>query len=223
MSQEPTPARVAQQTNTLMSLITAHENLSVASKGSRVWLGEGLGSYPKHERMLRWEFMDMADFCPCSSADPTSMDTDMEKLVVLPGFEVSQPRKKPVNNFISWIHCFCRYTAAMSRHHPECTSGFLSHLLIVLKAFYEVEHPAWREYDEVYREKMVSTGERAWLGMDVALYQKLCASRQKLRSPQTERKEAPMGKRPMSGRGNMCWLYNDSRCMHTPCKFPTCM
>ena len=222
---EPTSTRVAQQTNTLMSLINAHESLNVASKGSRIWLGEGLGSIPKrvHERMLHWEFMDMADFRPRSSTDPIISETDTEKLVVLPGFEVSQPRKKPVNNFITWIQCFCRYTAAMSKHYPECTSGFMSHLLIVLKAFNEVEHPAWREYDEAYREKMASTGEKIWSGMDVALYQELCASRQKLRTPQTERKEMPkgtVGKRPMSGRGNVCWLYNDSLCTHTPCKFP---
>ena len=66
ISPEQTSSRVAQQTNTLMSLISAHKNLSVASKVSRVWLGEGLGSIPKRvqERMLRWEFMDMADFAP---------------------------------------------------------------------------------------------------------------------------------------------------------------
>ena len=65
---EPMSTRVAPQTNTLMSLINAHESLNVASKGSRIWLGERLGSIPKrvHERMLHWEFMDMADFRPRS-------------------------------------------------------------------------------------------------------------------------------------------------------------
>lgn len=219
------PAKVAQQTSTIMSLITAHDSLNVAAKGSRVWLGEGLGSLPKrvHDRMLRWEFMDMADFRPRSPTDPTPVDSETEKLVVLPGFEVAQPRKKPVNNFITWVQCFSRYTAAMAKQYPECTPGFLSHLLIVIKAFNEVEHPAWREYDEAYREKMASTGAKSWSGMDVALYQELCASRQKLRTPQMERKEVPKGlgvKRPASGRGNVCWLYNDSRCVHNPCKFP---
>ena len=42
--QESSSARVAQQTNTLMSLIKAHDSLSSASKASRVWLGDGLGS-----------------------------------------------------------------------------------------------------------------------------------------------------------------------------------
>ena len=220
--QESASVRVAQQTNTLMSLITVHESPSAPSKASRVWLGEGLGSIPRrvHERMLRWEFMDMSDFRPRSVLDPATSGTDTEKLVVLPGFEVAQPRKKPVNDFITWVQCFSRYTAAMSKQYPNCTSGFMSHLLIVLKAVNEVEHPAWREYDEAYREKMASTGNKAWSGMDVALYQELCGSRQRQRGLQTEKREVPRGKRPISGRGKVCWLYNDSICTHDPCKFP---
>lgn len=217
-AKQSTSARVAQQTNTLMSLIKAHDSLSSSSKASRVWLGDGLGSIPKrvHDRMLRWEFMDMADFRPRSSKEPATVDSEVEKLVVLPGFEVSQPRKKPVNDFITWVQCFCRYTAAMSQHHADCTPGFMSHLLTVLKAFNEVEHPAWREYDEAYREKMASTGNKSWPGMDVTLYQELCGSRQKQRSIPTERREMPKGKRPLSGRDHVCWLFNDSVCTHNP-------
>ena len=141
-----------------MLLMKAHESFSATTKALKVWLGEGLGSIPKrmHEHMLWWEYMVMSDFRPRSSLDQTTSETDMEKLVVLPGFEVSQPRKKPVNNCITWVQCFCRYTAAMSKHNPDCTAGFMSHLLIVLKAFSEAEHPAWREYDEAFREKMGS-------------------------------------------------------------------
>ena len=106
--QESSSARVAQQTNTLMSLIKAHDSLSSASKASRVWLGDGLGSIPKrvHDRMIRWEFVDMCDFRPCSPKDSATVDSDMEILVVLPCFEVSQPRKKPVNDFLTWVQCF---------------------------------------------------------------------------------------------------------------------
>ena len=52
---ETVPDKVAQQTNTTMSLFKAHESFSAVSKGSKVWLGEGLGSIPKqvHDRMIR--------------------------------------------------------------------------------------------------------------------------------------------------------------------------
>ena len=88
----------------------------------------------------------------------------------------------------------------------------------MLKAFNEVEHPAWREYDEAYGEKMASTGEKVWSGIDVALYQELCASRQKLQTSQKAPK-GPSRKRPVSGRGNVCWLYNDSLHAH-PLQIP---
>jgi hypothetical protein len=63
---------------------------------------------------------------------------------------------------------------------------------------------------------VTSTGNKSWSGMDVALYQELCGSRQKQR---VESRGAG-GKRLMSWRDNVCWLYSDGICMHTPCKFP---
>ena len=85
--------------------------------------------------------------------DRLPAESETEKLVVLPGFEVSQTRKKPESNIILWVQCFARYTAAMAQHFPECTPGIMSHMLTVMKAFREVEDPAWRLYDEAYREK----------------------------------------------------------------------
>ena len=37
-------------------------------------------------------------------------------------------------------------------------------MLTVLKACEEVEDPAWRLYDKMYGEKMVSTGVKQWPG-----------------------------------------------------------
>ena len=109
-----------------------------------MWLGDGLGTIPKdvYERMLKWEVMDMNDFRPRSANDQPVSDSDTEKLLVLPGFEVCQPRKKPVDDIFSWIQCFSRYTAAMAKEYPQCTAGFMSHLLTVMKAYSEAKHPA---------------------------------------------------------------------------------
>ena len=96
----------------------------------------------------------------------------------------------------------------MFKHYPNCTAGFISHLLIVVKAFNEVEHPEWREYDEAYREKMASTGNKSWSGMDVALYQELCGSRQKQPLEKRELPRATEGKRPISqgGTTSVGWI-----------------
>ena len=65
--------------------------------------------------------------------------------MVLPGFEAAQAKQKPVTDIITWMQSFGRYMAAMTGF-PECSSGFISHMLTVLRAYY-VEEPAWRLYD----------------------------------------------------------------------------
>lgn len=214
-------AKVAGQTATIMSLLKAQESLNPASKTGRVWLGDGLGSIPKrvHERMLKWEVMDMNDFRPRSTSDRAISESDTEKLIVLPGFEVSQPRKKPVDDIFTWIQCFSRYTAAMAKEYPDCTPGFLSHLLTVMKAYCEAKQPAWQEYDVAFREKMAATSKKDWTGMDVSLYHELCSSRPKQVGTQEEVRPGQKRKRPVSGGPKVCWLYNDGECTMKNCKF----
>ena len=76
----------------IMSLLKVQESLNSASKPGRVELGDGLGAITKrvyHEQTLKWEVMDMNDFHPRSASDRSVSESDTEKLIVLPGFEVS--------------------------------------------------------------------------------------------------------------------------------------
>ena len=223
---EENPTTIAQQASTLISLLSAQSSLSSTSKAPRVWLGDGLGSLPKrvHDRMMKWEFMDMQDF-RLRSSPQTFQEGETQTLVALPGFELAQPRKKPIDNIITWVQCFSRYTAAMAQKFPECTPGFMSHMLTVLKAYNEAEFPGWREYDYAFRDKMASTGVRDWTKLDVHLYQEHCSSRPKQKStqqpPQKFKKPEPRGKQPANDRPKwVCWDYNDSVCTRQHCKFP---
>lgn len=219
-----TPAvRAARQTSSLMALLNTQAVWDGPAKAARVWLGEGLGSLSKrtYDKMLRWEFMDLGEFRPRTATDKLELEGDTEKLVVLPGFEVSQAKKKPVNNIITWAKCFGRYTAAMSQKFPTCTSGFISHMLTVFKAYEEVEDPAWRLYDEAFREKMASTGARLWPGMDVQIYQEVCGGRprKKVGSPQQEGKR--VGLTAATKRPGVCWQFNEGVCTYgKACRFP---
>ena len=227
--------RRARQAASLLALLSP-QNLAgtPSAKASKVWLGEGLGSIPKrtYDRMLKWEAVDMAEFRAKSTGETGVGETETEKLVVLPGFEVAQARKKPVNSILTWVQCFARYTAAMAQKFPECTPGFMSHMMVVLKASREVEDPAWRLYDEAYREKMASTGVRIWQGVDVQIYQETCGG---FAHRQVERRVEGRGgfggtKRPRekpegSASPSICWLLNDKgSCPYGPkCRFPhTC-
>ena len=114
-----------------------------------MWLGEGLGSISKgtHDRMLKWEFVDLSELRLYSVVEKLEAAAETEKLVVLPGFEVAQAKKRPVTTIEAWVQCFCRYTARMAVEFPACAPGFMAHMLTVLRAYCEVEGPAWRLYD----------------------------------------------------------------------------
>ena len=220
---ESPTAWIARQTSSLMALLNCRDKGSVAAKASQVWLGEGLGSLPKrtYDRMVKWEFMDMAEFRPRTITDRTSTEGDTEKLVALPEFEVTQAKKKPVNNIIVWTQCFTKYTAAMAKEFPECTPGFMSHMLTVLKAYGEVEDPAWCLYDEMYREKMASTGVKQWPGMDVQVYQEMCAGRPRKRGMGLPSESKGTGTAGGIKRAGVCWQFNQGSCSYgKSCKFP---
>ena len=141
---------------------------------------------------------------------------------MLPGFEVAQTKKRPITCISTWVQCFARYTAAMAQAFPASMAGFMSHMLVVLKAFKEVEEPGWRLYNEAFREKMAATGSRRWKGMDVQVYQETCGSlpRQCMISWR-ETQQGRVLKRPLaSSHQKICWSFNDGICSFgTTCKF----
>ena len=58
---------------------------------SRVWLGDGLGVVAKrvHEKMLKWEYIDLWELKSKTGYERDVAEPETEKLVVLPGFEVA--------------------------------------------------------------------------------------------------------------------------------------
>ena len=105
--------------------------------------------------------MDLAELHPKTPLEKIVPD-DTQKLVVLPGLEVSQAKQKPITNIITWSNCFARYTAAMAVKFSASTGRFMAHMVTVCKAYVEAEDPAWHLYDEAYREEMAATGYREW-------------------------------------------------------------
>ena len=223
-------AAAEQGTSTLMSLFASQSALASAAQAKKVWLGDGLGSVTAkvHERMWRWEFVDMEEFRPRSTQEKITPGNDTEKLVVFPGtLEVSQPRKRPITDIITWVQCYARYTAGMAEKYPEAVPGFMSQLIVVLKAYSEVEGLWWRDYDVAFRDKMAAQGVKKWLGMDVSLYQDLVGSKPRRsatsatasQSAGEQRRKGPVKRHAADGHEKVCWLYNDSVCSYNPCKF----
>ena len=221
-------ATMAEQVSTIMSLLSVQATGSAsASKGSKVWLGAGLGTVSKklYDKMLRWEFIDLSELRVWSHSEKVVLEEETQRVVVLPGFEVTQAKHRPVTDVLVWIQCFVRYVAAMALKYPGSMPGMMSHLLVVVRAASEVEGTAWRMYDEAFREKMAAKGIKEWEGMDVQLYQELCGGR--LRKVVGQVKDGKVSS--VSGvkrvgqekRPAVCWLFNEGKCVYSAkCKFP---
>ena len=73
------------------------------SKQPKVFVGEGLPSIPAklQERILRWEYIDFADLRPlgASGFEVSNPETGPQKLIVLPGMEVTKAKRKPVHGY----------------------------------------------------------------------------------------------------------------------------
>ena len=225
-TQESPAGEVANQAFSWLALLTARATeWDSPSRSKLAWLGEGLGSISKrvYDKMMKWEFVDMAELRPRSMLNRRALESDTQHLIVFPGLEVSQPRKKPIRNIMVWCQCFARYTAAMSAKFPDCTPGFMSHMLTVLQAHAEVEEPYWLLYDEAYREKMASTGVRKWRGRDLSLYQEICGGQaRKGVDGGVQGSRQPM-KRPSNAGSvrHVCYGFNDGYCTFGKgCKFP---
>ena len=99
---------VAKQESALIACLTSWEAPDAQSKSSKVWLGVRLGSISKrtYDQMIRWEFINMGNFWQSITVEKMTLEADTHiKLIVLPGFVVSQARRKPVTDIITWVHC----------------------------------------------------------------------------------------------------------------------
>ena len=99
---------VAKQESALIACLTSWEAPGAQSKSSKVWLGEGLGSISKrtYDRMIRWEFINMGNFQQSITVEKMTLEAETHiKLIVFLGFVVSQARRKPVTDIITWVHC----------------------------------------------------------------------------------------------------------------------
>ncbi len=107
--------------------------------------------------MLRWEFIDLVELRPKNPMEKVPRESETQKLVVLPGFEVAQEKQKPINNIIIWANCYARYVGAMAIANPASMPGFMAHMITLMKAYTEV---------------------------DVQLYQEVCAGRLRRKLPE---------------------------------------
>ncbi len=227
----------------ILSWLLPQGGTGPASRLPKVWVGDGLPAIPKklHERMTKWEFVELAEIRPAGSLDAVNPEPDPQQYIITRDLEISRARRKPIKDISTWVQCFAIYVAAMAKQHAELVPEMLAYMLAVMRAQKEFEEPAWRLYDIAFREKAASTGNRRWSQLDPVLYNQIFTGRARRVAICTHcnatnhtseecaeappRKRAAMSHEPSGGRraegeAGVCWQFNQGHCEYHPsCRF----
>ena len=220
-----------------------------AAKEKKVWIGNGLPAIPKkiHDKIANWEFIDLADLKPAGTLDSLNPEPDPQNYIILPGLEIARARRKPIKDIITWVQCFVIFMAAVQQHDPGAINELLAYMFTIIRAAQEFEDPAWRSYDEAFREKAAATGNRKWSEIDSLIYNRVFTGHARkipmattnttgprptdLPGPShspaqhTYYSEPPPPKRPApmssnASRSDICYLFNRGGCRFgNMCKF----
>ncbi len=85
--------------------------------------------------MVQWEFVDLAELLPQSSAhDATTPEVDPHRFMLFPGSEFFKPKKRQINSISDWVRAFTVFVAAMATKFPEAVRELLAYQLAVMRA-----------------------------------------------------------------------------------------
>ena len=222
-----------------------------STRENKIWIGDGLPAIPKkvYEKIANWEFVDLAELKPAGALDAINPDPDPQKYIILPGLEITRARRKPIRDIITWVQCFAVFMAAVHKQDPPAVKELLAYMFTIIRAAQEFEDPAWKNYDEAFREKAAATGNRKWSAIDTLIYNRVFTGHAKkiqiapssgshnaittpARSlpaitpmPQGSYADLPPTKRPAlspsaPARSDICYLFNRGSCHYgNVCKF----
>ncbi len=231
----------------LINLLLRQPEEGSSDRPPKVWVGEGLPTVPKrvYERMVRGEYVDLAELCPAGALDSLNPEPDPQHYVLTRDLQLSRARRRPIKDINTWIQCFTVYVAVRAKKSPEVVPEMLVYLLTIMRAQKEFEEPAWRLYDVAFREKAASTRNTQWSKIDPHLYNQVftgrarrvtfCTHCQATTHTSEECKEAPPRKKvAVSGETGwgpsgspsveadtgICWQFNQGFCEYQPnCRF----
>ena len=102
------------------------------------------------DRMHRWEYNDLAELLPQTSAhDAASPEVAPHHFVLFPGCEFIKPKKHKVDSITEWVKAFAIYMAAMWKQYPEAMPEIIAYLLLIVNASNQYNGLYCRAYDSL--------------------------------------------------------------------------
>ena len=75
-------------------------------------------------RILRWEFIEMAEFRPYVESEITAVRGQTSQNV----------KKQQVTDILTWLQCFGIYVGVLAKQYPEAVSELMAYMVVIIKA-----------------------------------------------------------------------------------------
>ena len=87
----------------LTSLLLLPHREGTSGAPQKWWIGDGLPAISSKlkQRILNWEYVDLAELRPLGSLEALTQDSDPQRLILTENFELSKVRKKPIKDILT--------------------------------------------------------------------------------------------------------------------------
>ncbi len=110
------------------------------------------------KRILKLEFIDMAELCP----EAWLFEDSATESSVASFFKW---RKEPVTDILLWVQCYCSLVSILGESYPQYMQHFLSYLAQTVRN-YKSRALEWVAYDVAYRRKAAYLKRLDWAVID---------------------------------------------------------
>ena len=151
-----------------------NHDIPVVGQRDSVYLGEALLPVPNRlvVRIRRGDYVDMGELLPEFWA---------------PGEESSGKRRsRKVTEILTWVRCFCTYSAVRGAHSPEMLPELMAYLSTIVRVSQEFIGLAWVRYDVGFRQQAAATRSQRWSVVNPSLYASCFTGSAKSSAPRCE-------------------------------------
>ena len=145
---------------------------AVAKKATEeVPVGYGLPAIPKrlHDKMLAWEYVDLAELPP-ARAVPKEPSLTMGNIWLVQSTDLARSQKRLIPEITTWVQCFAIYTSVVATKFPQRVPAMLGYMVDIIRTSRQFKWPSWVMYDANYRREAAASGQTDWSKIDPSLY-----------------------------------------------------
>ena len=117
-------------------------------------------------KITKGDYVDMAELLR------DNIEAEHRRAADQPGTSssVSQPQRREVPDFLSWLQCFGVYACIVASHKPEKFRQLMAYQTIMIREARRLGGGGWQGYDNMFRQLAATVASTDWGQLNSTLY-----------------------------------------------------